>query len=309
MDCRRLGAEVAVCTCHFPAVIDPAKLSLNHVSFTEVNFSDTRELAPEEFTGKIGALIICFVMSLDRRPHAFEDFVETTSRTTSCARLFEIFVDAMSNLGFDRVNFSVKVDADIPPTHRGFGILSTYPDDWQRYYADRNLIRIDPVWRCASSAFRPFRWRELERSGTLTARQLKLMRQAEEAGLHNGIGIPFKGPKAQIAGVALATSCRRPSGRPGLDLVSAYCHQFYEVYKRFVRQEACSTPIMAVLSDREREVLTLIGRGTSNDQIANCLNISGDTAGFHIKNIFMKLQVTNRVSAVVAGLTLGMIEL
>ncbi|HTK11423.1 MAG TPA: LuxR C-terminal-related transcriptional regulator [Ktedonobacteraceae bacterium] len=52
------------------------------------------------------------------------------------------------------------------------------------------------------------------------------------------------------------------------------------------------------LSEREREVLSLLASGTSNQQIAERLVISLNTAKRHVKNILAKLAVTNRTQAV-----------
>jgi len=54
----------------------------------------------------------------------------------------------------------------------------------------------------------------------------------------------------------------------------------------------------AVLTRRETEIMHLVAKGCSNKQIAAKLFISEETVKKHIKNIFCKLKVTNRVSAV-----------
>ncbi len=53
-----------------------------------------------------------------------------------------------------------------------------------------------------------------------------------------------------------------------------------------------------VLSDREQEVLALLARGLPNGEIAAALTVSENTVRFHLKNIYEKLQVTNRTEAV-----------
>lgn len=53
------------------------------------------------------------------------------------------------------------------------------------------------------------------------------------------------------------------------------------------------------LTDREREVLTLIAQGKSNSDIAQDLHISTKTVSNHISNIFNKLQVADRAQAIV----------
>ncbi|GAB6991822.1 LuxR C-terminal-related transcriptional regulator [Paenibacillus pini] len=52
-----------------------------------------------------------------------------------------------------------------------------------------------------------------------------------------------------------------------------------------------------ILTDQEAKVLGLIAEGMSNKEIAHCLNITGETVKFHIKNIYRKLDVNNRVQA------------
>jgi LuxR family transcriptional regulator, maltose regulon positive regulatory protein len=52
------------------------------------------------------------------------------------------------------------------------------------------------------------------------------------------------------------------------------------------------------LSERELEVLELIGQGLTNKHIARSLNIAHETVKWHIKNIFGKLEVNSRVNAV-----------
>jgi two-component system, NarL family, response regulator LiaR len=56
------------------------------------------------------------------------------------------------------------------------------------------------------------------------------------------------------------------------------------------------------LTEREKEVLTLLVKGHSNSDIAAQLNISMATAKFHLTNIFGKLGAKNRVEAVTIAL-------
>ena len=51
------------------------------------------------------------------------------------------------------------------------------------------------------------------------------------------------------------------------------------------------------LTDRETEVLHLISRGMSNADIAEKIFVSTNTVKYHIKNIYLKLDVKNRVEA------------
>src|SRR5262245_48534030 len=63
------------------------------------------------------------------------------------------------------------------------------------------------------------------------------------------------------------------------------------------------------LSPRELEVLQLIAKGLRNKEIGVALDIAEDTVKIHIKNIFVKLQVTDRTEAVVTASRRGIIHL
>ncbi|WP_420643729.1 response regulator [Candidatus Leptofilum sp.] len=60
------------------------------------------------------------------------------------------------------------------------------------------------------------------------------------------------------------------------------------------------------LTDRERELLTLIAQGHSNSDIAAGLHISSKTVSNHISNIFSKLQVTDRAQAIIKARDAGL---
>jgi DNA-binding CsgD family transcriptional regulator len=63
------------------------------------------------------------------------------------------------------------------------------------------------------------------------------------------------------------------------------------------------------LTNREVEVLALLARGLSTRELASRLNISPATVRNHVRNIFVKLDVHNRVAAVRHGCKLGLIRL
>lgn len=60
------------------------------------------------------------------------------------------------------------------------------------------------------------------------------------------------------------------------------------------------------LTEREREVLSLIARGHNNTAIAERLTLSPKTVGNHISNIFSKLQVADRAQAIIRAREAGL---
>lgn len=59
------------------------------------------------------------------------------------------------------------------------------------------------------------------------------------------------------------------------------------------------------LTQREREVLELVARGLSNQEIGRQLSINYRTARNHVSNILTKLQVADRAQAIVAARDAG----
>jgi DNA-binding NarL/FixJ family response regulator len=64
---------------------------------------------------------------------------------------------------------------------------------------------------------------------------------------------------------------------------------------------------LAVLTEREREVLTLIALGRSNPEIGQELYLSASTVSTHIGRILAKLDLRDRVHAVILGYECGLV--
>lgn len=58
--------------------------------------------------------------------------------------------------------------------------------------------------------------------------------------------------------------------------------------------------VMATLTEREQEVLTLVASGLSNKMVARDLNLHEKTIKHHMTRIFVKLNVKNRTEAALA---------
>jgi DNA-binding NarL/FixJ family response regulator len=64
---------------------------------------------------------------------------------------------------------------------------------------------------------------------------------------------------------------------------------------------------LTTLTAREREVLTLIGRGRSNTEIQQDLHLAPGTIRTHINRIFTKLDLRDRVQAVILAYECGLV--
>ena len=67
-------------------------------------------------------------------------------------------------------------------------------------------------------------------------------------------------------------------------------------------------PGLDALTDREMEVLVLMARGRSNQEIAGELYLGETTVKTHVSRVLMKLDVRDRVQAVIAAYESGIIR-
>jgi DNA-binding NarL/FixJ family response regulator len=68
------------------------------------------------------------------------------------------------------------------------------------------------------------------------------------------------------------------------------------------------SPRVAALTDREREVLTLIARGRSNAEIAGELGLSPSTVKNHVTAVFGKIEARDRAQAVIVAYESGLVS-
>ena len=74
----------------------------------------------------------------------------------------------------------------------------------------------------------------------------------------------------------------------------------------FLAAGSRATPLFPELTEREREILQLIGDGRTNEAVADYLVLSLKTVRNHVSNICGKLHVADRTQAVIRAREAGL---
>ncbi len=237
---------------------------------------------------------------------SLEDYIETTQNCTTEEGLFRQFDIFVGSYGVDVSTYHIVAEnLRAVPVEIGL-VRENFPNDWVKHYMDMQYAKIDPVIEQSRREARPFHWFDVDQKLNLSPKQQQFLTELREAGLTDSLAIPVFGPKGTMAYFGLGTvgDTLDISDADMLELQFA-CLQTHNRYLDLARIDE-KVPAKR-LSPRENEVLSLVAAGLSNNFIAERLGISENTVDTMLRRVFKKLDVNNRISAVLRGIGSGLI--
>lgn len=176
-----------------------------------------------------------------------------------------------------------------------------------RYWG--GLYNHDPARLYAATAALPFRLSELGELITLLPEQKAFLDEVRVYGVFTNdlLIIPVFGPQGRNGYVAIELPSSLVEIPRDLQIEFQVVAQF--AHQRFCEFVTAAANATAPLSPREQEVLGWVARGKSNSVIADIIGVSTNTVDTHLRRIYVKLDVCDRVSATLAGLGRGYISI
>jgi DNA-binding CsgD family transcriptional regulator len=240
---------------------------------------------------------------------SFEEYVEKANKARTVDELVQVFLDAVGQHGYDKMIFCLLSDHKKIGLSAGVGHLRNYPADWMQHYFEQHFDEIDPVITYSYQQNGTFTWKEMSERLKLTRKQKLCLNLGTEAGLHNGICTPLRGPH-RFAGVGLASSEKKDACDGNTDMITAYCNHFYICFQRLhAPPRNPDNPVPNIyLTSREKAVLTMISEGKSDSVISIVLKLTRSGVDFHLRNIYQKMQTNSRSYAASKAMELGLIH-
>jgi LuxR family quorum-sensing system transcriptional regulator SolR len=230
------------------------------------------------------------------------DILATLQAADDERELFSKLVAYATSLGFEYVCYGLQ--APVPVSHPQVEILDAYPAGWMSHYQQRGFLAVDPTVQLGRLSPRPVVW-----SDETFASARSLWNDARDFGLVTGIsqsswaanGIFGLLSFARSAGVVEPGELEHLTER--INWLAGVTHT---LMCRFIAPRFATQPDIP-LTAREKDVLRWSAEGKTASEIGMILNIAERTVNFHVNNILVKLNATNKIQAAVRAALLGLL--
>lgn len=181
-----------------------------------------------------------------------------------------------------------------------------FPSEVLNTYAALGYGRNDATLRVAMATGSPMLRSKVVKRYTLSREESWHRTVMDGLGVRELLALPLYGPHGRHA-LGVLTNAVRPdlfetADAVGLQMIAQAAHLKGLNIRPLPAEES------AVLSLREVEILRWVAQGKSNGVIADILSISPGTVDTYLRRIFEKLDVGDRTSAAVKGVSMGLIR-
>ncbi|MCE7798659.1 LuxR family transcriptional regulator [Sphingobium sufflavum] len=236
-----------------------------------------------------------------------ENVVEQIARCETLPLLWRLMIGYFRDRGYGAVCYFTCAPGEpgqspgpvAPPVHHGFSAAVI------EAYLGSNYEQIDIVPRMTLAHGRPLRWSEVWAGVETTDEERRFLTLLREVQMGDGYTLPCYGPNGRNGYVAIggmgAQSVTDEASLREMHLSAQAAH--LRICEFTLTEPQRGKP----LSAREREILDWVARGKSNSVIADILCISAGTVDTYLRRIYEKLGVSDRTSAAVRGIGMGLI--
>jgi len=240
------------------------------------------------------------------REFNIQKFTDTLETVNSFNTLTTFFENCFSDLDIDTVCYQCLPPQGALANDPLFQILGIgYTQSAIDKYKENEDYRINPFLKKPLLLARPLQWSEILASPDLNLREKDFTQRSQKIMKGAGVSIPVFGPLRYDGVISIGFGDHKInlSSFDILELQMA-CQQ---AHLRFCTVLDEKKPIPIALTNRESEIMRWVMCGKSNTVIADIVGISPHTVNSYMRRIYLKLDVSDRVSAAFRALALGLI--
>ncbi len=234
------------------------------------------------------------------------DFIEAMKHAeTSCAVLRELEL-FMAEFGL--TSFSISGIPKQTETVTPYVLLNGWPAEWFERYVLKQYVHVDPVIYHAKTSDEVFVWSEALDKRLLSPRARKLMNEASDFGMMDGVSVPLHligGLQAIVTFGAEKVDLPREV-RGILQLVAIYAHNRLRSFSNKTGENRQKkTPLVTT---HERDVIYWCAEGKTNWEIGQILGRSENTVQHQLHNAQRKFDCVNRSQLIAEAIRTGLIR-
>jgi DNA-binding CsgD family transcriptional regulator len=241
-------------------------------------------------------------------PSELVHWTSKIDKAQTAQEAFDQYCLAVEPYGFDFISMGrllpPRPGAQAPQNVPRQFHLSKGADDWiSKLVSTGDLITKSPLVLHGFRVSVPFRWREAWQN--LTEEQKKHVEGTKSAGLNYGICFPIV--KDRTAPGLMSMGRKTDFDLSLQDMVSleTLVRQVFDVMYRLTEMPEALPKL--TLSQREREVLSLVAQGKTNWEIGTILQISEYSVRDYLKDLSRRMATSNRTHTVTRAIRLGLI--
>lgn len=226
-------------------------------------------------------------------------------RVRSLSALWSLMVEYYRQEGFEAVAYVLfdrgRLGEAVALLEHGFS------QDIVHAYAAMGYGQHDPTLRVVMATGRPDAPSRVVERFNMSPEERRYKSMMEGLGAGDGLSLPLYGPHGRDAygllGKPVDPDFFRNARRTELHMLAQAAH-----LKAFALSRRRKPHDGHGLSPREVEILRWVAQGKSNGVIADILEISPGTVDTYLRRVFEKLNVTDRTSAAVKGVSMGLVR-
>lgn len=242
------------------------------------------------------------------------EYLQTLVRAAEIEVAWEMHKGHMNRYGFDRIlygftRFGTRATLG---DYEDALMLTNHPRAYVTAYVHENLYNEGLMvrWAADNAGARSWRWMdERVAAGDITPRERHVHETNKKFGLIAGYTVSFSHRNMRAKG-AIGLTARAGMDQDEVDALWDRCGAEIELVNNVFHLKVTSLPYLhqsRALTDRQREVLELVGDGKTVQDVAQVLEIQRTTVEKHLRGARDVLQAETTAHAVAKAAALGQI--